>query len=146
MKRARELSRLQKRLFLALVSFFTYLLVYGLQWVLSLSVGAGQAYLWWLFLAPFSFVLYAFLIGAVSFWQTRRIGLELLDQTLAVLAYILVAFLLDLCCGRLVLTDLVLADLLPDLLQLVTCPILVLCGARVARFFLASKERKSQTK
>ncbi len=130
-----------RRLVMALASFFIYLLAYALFLVLEGTLGGGQAYLWFLFLAPCSFVLYALAAGAVSYLVTRRIGMEALYQTLALFLFFVVGVCVDLWSGRTLLSEIGFSDYLLDVCGLVACPVLIFCGGRIARFFVRIKEK-----
>lgn len=141
MKRLIALPEKTRRLAAPLLSFSAYLIARCVFGLLQSTMGAGELFLLFLLIVPGLFILWELSVGALSYVLLGRIGLAPLVQ-LAVLAFSLLVFLaLDCAMGRVVFSSMHLSDFLLELTALVTCPPLVWCGGRVARFFVRRRTR-----
>lgn len=141
MKQTKKVSAQSIRLLMAGVSFAVYLIA-GAIFTLLEKGGGVDTYLWFLILVPGLFILYHLAVGVVSYKLLKSIGLEILYQTIAVALFVLPGVLMDLFGGSLLLSRLKLSDFLLEFGALLSCPILVWTGERIARFFIQLKQPK----
>lgn len=137
MKYRRKYPNETVRLWMAFGSFAVYLLAYGVFAFLQSFVEGGALYLGFLLVVPTLFILYELLVGVLSFLYLRKIGIEVLFQTLALFAFLLFTALVDALGG----VTLGFMDYTLDASALVACPVLVLVGARVCRFFIQRRKK-----
>lgn len=137
MKYKRKYPPESVRLWMAAGSFAIYLLVYAVFAFLQAFVEGGTLYLGFFLVVPWLFIVYEIAVGVVSFLYLRKIGIEILFQTLALLVFLLFSLTVDALSG----TPLGSLDFILDAVALVSCPVLVLVGARVTRFFIRFKKK-----
>ncbi len=137
MKYKRKYPPERVRLWMAAGSLAVYLFVYAVFSFLQAFVEGGALYLGFLLVVPWLFIVYEISVGVFSFLYLRKIGIEVLFQTLALLLFLLFSLLTDVLSG----TALGALDYILDAAALVACPVLVLVGARVTRFFLRYKKK-----
>jgi hypothetical protein len=126
----------------AFLSLAVYLLAILLFWLSEALFGGGEAYLTYLLFTPISFVAYNLFLGSFTYRKERKIGREILLQIGVLFLALSFGVGMDFLTGRTVVGEVVFADYLLDVIAIVSCPVLILSGARITRFLQNVKKSR----